>query len=114
MDIRQQQNELMDSIIDYLPKLIVGVSDAVSNYQSGQEGKANELMIDIVDGLKWLSEALTLTISIQKDPIDLSELHEHFNEMISAYENTDYVLLGDILEYEILPILEKWNEKLAV
>jgi hypothetical protein len=33
--------------------------------------------------------------------------------MISAFENTDYVLLGDILEYEILPILENWNEKLA-
>jgi len=113
MDIRQQQIELMESLLEYLPKMIQGVNSTVTHYQSAQESKANELMIDIIDGMKWLIDAVTLTASIQKEPIDITELHEHFNEMISAFENTDYVLLGDILEYEILPILENWNEKLA-
>ena len=113
MNIRQQQIELMDSILEYLPKMIEGVNRAVNHYRSAQEGTANELMVDIIDGMKWLIDAVNHTTSIQKKPIDITELHEHFSEMISAFENTDYVLLGDILEYEIVSILEVWNEKLA-
>lgn len=32
--------------------------------------------------------------------------------MIEALENIDYVLIGDVLEYEILPKVEEWNQKL--
>jgi hypothetical protein len=30
------------------------------------------------------------------------------NEMIEVQENEDWVLLADLLEYEFLPVVEKW------
>jgi hypothetical protein len=31
------------------------------------------------------------------------------NEMIEVQENEDWILLADLLEYEFLPVVEKWE-----
>ena len=51
---------------------------------------------------------MLLTREMQPENIKEQELVEKFPLLIDAYENKDFVLISDVLDYEIKPILEKW------
>lgn len=106
--------EIIKTAVEYLDKLIEGINATVELYQGGNEGKANDNMIDIIDGLQWLITAIGATSDIQKERVQLNEINEHLSEIISAFENTDYVLLGDLLEYEISPVIKNWKNILLI
>ncbi|WP_427338108.1 hypothetical protein [Caloranaerobacter sp. DY30410] len=114
MNKREQMKEVLKGLYIYLGRLIPGIAKTAELYQGGNEGKANENMIDIIDGINWIIEGITVTSEIQKEKINITDMNEHFDEMVQAFENSDYVLLSDLLEYEIVPILEKWKEKISV
>jgi vacuolar-type H+-ATPase subunit D/Vma8 len=112
--MEQQIKETLNEIYLYLKKLINGINITTEFYRSGQEGKANDLMINIIDGLSWVLEGITATSSVHKEKIDICEMNDYLNEMVNALENSDYVLLCDLLEYEILPSLKEYHEKIML
>ncbi|HOA80097.1 MAG TPA: hypothetical protein PKK61_03410 [Defluviitaleaceae bacterium] len=112
MDKRKEKMELINMAVEYTGRLIEGINEAVDAFHEGMEGKALDLVVQIIDGLKWTMEAITVTLDVQRDPIDISEINDPFNEMAEALENIDYVLMADVLEYEVLPKVEEWNQKL--
>jgi len=103
-------NEVLEAIItaeNYMGNIRNGIELIVNNYRGGNYYKAKENMKDLVEGLVWLNEVLTYTKSYHSiNPLDLSNI---FNEMVIAFENTDTVMLADLLEYEVLPIIEAWQ-----
>lgn len=110
-------NEKLEVLLtakEYAGRLIEGIDATVQLFQGGNEGRANENMLDIIDGLQWLISAISSTWDIQREKIHVSDINEHLAEMVSAFENTDYVLLADLLEYEITPVLKDWEEALAL
>lgn len=114
MDKREEKMELVCTAADYTGRLIEGINEAVDLFHEGMEGKALDLVIQIIDGLKWTMEAITVTLDVQEEAIDISEINDAFNAMSEALENVDYVLIADVLEYEILPKVEEWNQKLFI
>ena len=36
------------------------------------------------------------------------------DQMLKVQEDEDWVMLADLLEYELIPLLKEWNEILAV
>lgn len=46
----------------------------------------------------------------------MSNINVHISnplkEMLEGWENGDYILISDLLEYEIYPLLKEWNEEL--
>ncbi|MBM7684516.1 hypothetical protein [Defluviitalea raffinosedens] len=112
MDQRAEKMELIQTLVEYTGRLIKGINEAVDSFHEGMEGKGMDLVVQIIDGLKWTMEAITLTLDAQVEPVDVSEIIDPLNAMIEALENIDYVLIGDVLEYEILPKVEEWNQKL--
>ena len=103
-------NEVLEAIItaeNYMGNIRNGIDLIVNSYRGGNYYKAKENMKDLVEGLVWLNEVLTYTKSYHSiNPLDLSNI---FNEMVIAFENTDTVMLADLLEYEVLPIIEAWQ-----
>ncbi|NLK96805.1 MAG: hypothetical protein GX272_01840 [Epulopiscium sp.] len=114
MNQRAEKMEVIQTLVEYTGRLINGINEAVDSFHEGMEGKGMDLVVQIIDGLKWSMEAISLTLDVQVEPIDISEMIEPFNAMVEALENMDYVLIGDILEYEILPKVEEWNQKLIL
>lgn len=114
MDQREEKMEVIHTLVEYTGRLINGVNEAVDSFHEGMEGRGMDLVVQIIDGLKWTMEAISLTLDVQVETIDISEMVEPFNEMVEALENLDYVLIGDLLEYEILTKVEEWNQKLNV
>lgn len=108
MDERiKNEIELLNSLDEYLIKLKDGILKAVNYIQEGREQNAIQIIPNISEGLDWVIQAVSLTRDVQKDKIDISDISEHVKEVVEAFENEDYILVGDLFEYEIGPILER-------
>lgn len=108
-------NETIESLRDYIPKLISAGQELVNNLQSGNEAKAFSAMPQIIEGLEWAFQAVEGIKKLGKArEIELTDVNSKFNEVINALEVKDYVLLADLFEYEIIPILENWLENINI
>ena len=107
--MEQLVKETLESCLDYLPKLIRAVSEIPEMLQSGNEAAGIRLLPPVFDGLQWVMEAIQ---GMQRNgflrEVDLGSLAKHFKELESALEIRDYVLIADLFEYEIEPVLEEW------
>lgn len=116
--------ETIETGIDYLPKLYAGLRNMVVLLQEGKEGEGIDLFQKSLDGLEWsssLTEAI-LTIPIAGRSHLLSDewkekavnLRDNLRELNEAWANRDYVLIADIVEYEILPYLDLLYQQLGL
>jgi len=109
---------------DYLQKLIPGIQKASDLFRSGNEQEANKFFINIIDGMDWFSQvvdSIAKATDFESDTILFDEkgfqdrqdhLVQMTRQMVEANQNQDWVLLADLLEYEILPYYTDWAEQL--
>ncbi|MCA0971574.1 hypothetical protein LCM20_13285 [Halobacillus litoralis] len=107
--------ETINTLKFYLPNLIEGTKSTAEKFQAHKDSEALKVLPNIVEGIDWVYQAIA---GIQKNgglpKIDLEELSSILPETLRAIEVKDYVLLSDLLEYEIVHVLEKWNDQLLV
>lgn len=104
--------ETVETANEYIDRLVEG-ADAISGYiQGGREDKGLMISADLIDGLNWLMDVLNLTRLLQErcgEVIGTEQCSKLFSVLIEAFENRDYVLLSDVLEYELIPALKDWQ-----
>jgi hypothetical protein len=98
---------------EYIEKVYIGVQQATESFRIGDDAEGNNTLTQIIDGFKWIIEVLTLTRDVQANPIDIDCIGNILSEIIEALENGDSVLIADMLQYEVIPILEKWYDEIA-
>ncbi|MCY6353973.1 hypothetical protein [Clostridium sp. ZS2-4] len=104
-----QQFETIKTASEYIEKLEAGIIEAVRLFKSGEEGQANKMIHYIIDGIQWITDAMRLTSGVHEQKIDYDEVNSKLLEIVEAFNNEDYILVGDLLEYEILPEIGKWK-----
>lgn len=102
-------SETIGSIIEYLPNLLEGCKVMIQDFQTGNEAAALDRLPLVLEGLQWVLDAI-VGIKNNGHVLNCDEgiLTVHLQEMAGALEIADYVLLADLFEYEIVPILEQW------
>lgn len=110
MEILVQKLDTLHSAYEYLQRLYSGLNTAVGYFRVGEITKGYELIQGAVAGLEWLTEVVTLTQDILVEAVDINSFKETIGEIIDAIENEDSILIADILEYELMEQLEKWND----
>ncbi len=98
--------EALKTVSEYMVNLINGIEKAVEYFQEGEERKGCDLIFPITEGIQWMSDALVVTKDIHKQDIDLKNINEKLNEIVEALENRDFILIGDLFQYELTPILK--------
>jgi hypothetical protein len=104
----------------YLMKLIPGIEKSVELFRMGNEQEANQFFINIIDGVDWLSQVLDMILeakAVSPDAVfdgkSIQERRDNLitftQQMVDANKNKDWVLLADLLEYEILPYYQEWS-----
>ena len=88
----------------------MNLSNAIN---SGDEKKGVELIPLISDGFDWLIEVINSTKDIHKGEVSIGELNEKLEEIIEALDNEDYILVGDLFNYEMAPILDEIKNKIG-
>ncbi|TFE03941.1 hypothetical protein [Jeotgalibacillus salarius] len=101
------------SLIEYIPRLIQA-SEKIGEYlQAGEQYRGMKLLPDLFEGIQWVTNAIK---GIEKNHISLDlnteDINKYLIEIEQTLKNQDFVLLADLLEYEISPILESWLNKI--
>lgn len=100
--------------------------ETAAAFRSGGERRALGHYIDFLNGFDSLVQALdyvgrALGIDYASTPLGgttitrfVEDLNALLSESMKAQERKDWVLLADLLEYELAPHLESWQQVLAV
>lgn len=102
-------NEKFDTlrtVSEYMVNLISGIKKAVEYFQAGEDKKACDLIFPISEGIGWMNDALMVTKDLHKQDINLTDMNVKLSEIVEALENGDFILIGDLFQYELTPILE--------
>ena len=111
--------------LDYLKKLIPGFEQAADLFRAGNEQESNKYYLQILDGIDWFSQVVSVIMSPDEGETELPDtddeslelrqkkLTDLMSQMLVANQNQDWVLLADILEYEMLPFYKDWEKILS-
>ena len=111
--------------LDYLKKLIPGCEQAADLFRAGNEQEANKYYLQILDGIEWFSQVVSVIMSPDQGETELPDtdneslevrqkkLTDLMSQMLEANQNQDWVLLADILEYEMVPFYKDWEKILS-
>lgn len=111
-EILQQKLEVTVGAAEYIEKLQAAILNATTYYRQGDLSQAYQLTTAIVTGMQWLLDAINVTKDILKEELDIEKFRDTCEEVIEAFENTDTILIADLLEYEILDQISVWHEVL--
>ena len=105
---------------EYLEKLISGFQKAADLFSMGNEQEANQYYLQILDGIDWFSQVILTIVNAQVDIFKEQTLEERqkkltdlMAQMLEANKNRDWVLMADLLEYEMIPFYKDWQEVLS-
>ncbi|ACQ54122.1 hypothetical protein WBZ18_17930 [Clostridium botulinum] len=102
--------EALRTASEYILNLKNGIKTASENFQNGNEQEGNDLVPLIADGINWITQVLELTKDVHKKEVNFDELNNKLEEIVEAIEFQDFILVGDLFQYEILPEVENMEE----
>jgi hypothetical protein len=105
MMVNDLMKETVAESLKYIPKLISAIDRVINYINEGMYSDANTLLINVIDGLNWSVQAITLTMPLHGFNLDITKVNESLSALMNGIENLDYQLLSDSLNYEIKDIL---------
>ena len=109
--MNNEKLEVLNTAKDYMINLNNAIIKSSKYLQIGDYFNGTNLIVNITDGLEWIIQLITLRKDIYKEDMEINKLIENIKEVVEAFENEDYVLIGDLLQYEISPIIEEYYNK---
>lgn len=110
--INEYINSCLEGGANYLYRAIPEVRLIVEELYQG--GNDLQKVIQLVEGIQWIFELITNIDLTLRHPenwntflVFKGELVETLKELVEGMENGDSILLADIIQYEILPKLER-------
>lgn len=103
----EEKFEVLRTAIEYIDNLKNGIGTLVQDINQGDYKSGMTIISQIVDGIDWLVQVINLTIDLHKGKVCIGNINEILRQIIEAIDNEDFILVGDLFNYEILPILEE-------
>jgi hypothetical protein len=95
-------------------------------FRLAAEDEANHYFAQVLEALRWLlqtGEGACKVLDVDLKEVsspqigDVSDFLKRFQdlleEMLQVYEEEDYILLADLMEYELLPMVKQWQKILS-
>lgn len=115
--------EMAANIVEELFKvqkvMYAGSRQIAELFRQADDAEALELYQDLID----VTRDFLAMVGVLRDEFSMTdseylsqrmeELSELFSEIMEVVENQDWILLSDLLEYEFVPALEKWQAVLT-
>ena len=111
--------------LDYLERLIPGFEKAADLFRIGNEQEANRYYLQILEGIDWFSQVVNIIMQPETGllvvpgsdneslEVRQEKLTDLMSQMLEANKNQDWVLLADLLEYEMVPFYKDWEKILS-
>ncbi len=123
---REMAHQGLEDARKYLQKLNPGIEKTAELFRLGEESKANAHYGHCIDGINWFMQILegvrqVLGLNFQgisfkgkSVQVYIQKQQEIIRQMWRVQVEEDWVMLSDLLEYELLPIMEAWKEILPL
>ena len=119
-DLKDLMANNLSNAKEYLEKLIPGFQKAADLFRMGNEQEAHKFYLQILDGIDWISQVVQTVVNSRNKELEGQDLKDRqerltglMTQMLEANQNQDWVLLADLLEYEMIPFYEGWQEMLS-
>lgn len=103
---------------DYLERLAGAFEKTADLFRGEHLHKAHDFYGQCIDGADWFVQLVThykVVYQSLRGPVSIDwlqaevQLMEVLNEVLGAYEKKDYILLADLLEYEVTTVINTWR-----
>lgn len=107
--------------------LVEALEKGAALFRLAAEDEANYYFAQVLDALRWLLQTgegacQVLDVDLAKecspqigDVADfLKRFQDLLDEMLQVYQEEDYILLADLMEYELLPMVQEWQKILSL
>lgn len=105
----------------YIQSALPQIQGVITNFYNQDSSEHWSDLNDLLGSLQWMftmNDAVSSSIACPKEwhimQIPFTKIQNVLQEFLEALENQDQVLIADMLNYEIQPILEEMNEKLMM
>ncbi len=128
-ELSRLTTETLVSLDDFICSLIDELNHTAEQFRLGDEIEGNETYSRVIDGIQLVAHTTamiqhSLGIDTGKPTLDgrsiaelLGNLEPIIQDMLSAQQDRDWILLADLIEYELIPhfeerlkILKSWAE----
>lgn len=119
--------ELLRGMGEYLGRLSEGAGGVADKFRIGNEEEANTLLGKALDGLGVFTDLVETVKNLSKTDLSLiadeggesfaakeERLLKALKDMEGAQINKDWVLVADILEYDVAPLVGEWRRLLPL
>jgi hypothetical protein len=104
--------DIYQEFYNYNNKLIPALEQVVEHLQQQAEDQALSLFIHCLEGIQWSLDVMILSRPYHKNmsfDVDAQKVQDILASLNESLENQDYVLMADILEYELIPLLKQFH-----
>jgi hypothetical protein len=124
--VKDIAHDSIGEALEYLNRVEAAIPSLSSTFQTSPSPEAFESLRQLYEGLYWLNLLLDkLKASFQIDfegpliqGIPASEHHQKFililKQLIESQERRDFVLISDLLQYEICALVPVWREMFRI
>jgi hypothetical protein len=119
--LRTWIDNMMVSMKDYVDRIVPETSILSDQFYQNRT-TAWEDFVKLMEGLQWITSTLNVIDSLSKeqsyyanwnDFLQLfTSIQQELKDLEDAVHNKDTVLIGDILEYEVKPLLENLQKSI--
>jgi hypothetical protein len=110
-------SDTLNTLYSYNMRLIDSLDYIVSEFRGQREANALRQLVDALEGLEWSINISILIGDVFAQYglcIDKEHITGVLKDMVGAMGNSDYVLLPDLLEYELIDLLKECQETLQM
>jgi len=112
----KDKSEISDDFIrnsgDMFQILTRSAEEIAGLFRKADEGDANQRYLEFLASYQDMFQMLLNVKTVLNLPMDdkLEAFESLLDKMIGAQENQDWVMLADLLEYELVPVLKEWED----
>jgi len=118
---------ILSDAADKVQTLVQALEKGAALFRLAAEDEANHYFAQVLEALRWLlqtgegaCQVLDVDMAKANAPQvgDVSDFLKRFqdllDEMLQVYQEEDYILLADLMEYELLPMVQEWQKILSL
>jgi len=113
--------DVVQTWIKALPEFVEQVDKLAEELRFESNSKSRSAVLDVIENCEYLVDSLIPIKSLMGDSVAAGldsmvqaeeQTRKALNEAIKALEKKDFVLLADIIEYELTTALQSWHQGL--
>lgn len=109
IETRQQQMELLESVVEYVPKVTGELKKLIAEFYGVKQDDSDEYLNFVLENSNWVIDALNVTIGLLNENgtvIDKKEANDMILRLNDALVSKVDVKIADVLEKGLVPLLD--------